>query len=157
MNQTQWRLCSLLFFFWLPLASLGELHSYARINDDGSLQISGRKVHLYGIYLPESGHSCQTILRPVECGQRSVLALKFKIQGFVRCEEKSVNQDRSINAVCRVGVTRASAGEDLAAYLLRQGWAVALPEAPFEYHVLEGLARRQSVGIWGFPVDSIQW
>lgn len=42
-------------------------------------------------------------------------------------------------------------GEDLAAYLLEQGWAVALPYTPFEYHVLERIARHKGFGIWGFP------
>ena len=149
------RLPLLFLLLWLAPAYPRELYSYARVNDDGSLLISGRVVHLYGIYLPESGNTCETLLRPVECGQRGVLALKFKIQGFVRCEEVSVNQDRSVNAICRVGSSRSSSGEDLAAYLLRQGWAIALPDAPIEYRFHEKLARRQGAGIWGIPVDRI--
>ena len=142
-------LCSLC---WLPFASQADLHSYALVNDDATLQVRGRTVHLY---VPDTGYNCQTFIRPVQCGQRAALALKFKIQGFVHCEEQSRNEDRSINAICRVGVSSFSDGEDLAAYLLRQGWAVARPDAPFEYHVLERIARRQGVGIWGIPVDNL--
>lgn len=147
----QFFLCLLL----LPLSALGDLHSYALVNDDGTIQVRGRTVHLYGIYIPETNYNCQTFIRPVQCGQRAALALKLKIQGFVRCEEISRNKDRSINAICRVDVSSFSEGEDLAAYLLRRGWAVALPDAPFEYSVLERIARKQSVGVWGFPVDNI--
>ena len=73
----------------------------------------------------------------------------------MHCEEQSRNEDRSINAICQVGVSSFSDGEDLAAYLLRQGWAVARPDAPFEYHVLERIARRQGVGIWEVPVVNL--
>ena len=155
--QSAQRVRFLLYLLLLPLSSQGDLHSYALVNDDGTLQVRSRTVHLYGIYIPETSYNCQTFIRPVQCGQRAVLALKFKIQGFVRCEEKSVNNDRSINAVCRVGVSSFSEGEDLAAYLLRQGWAVALPDAPFEYQVLERIARKHSVGVWGIPVDNLHW
>ena len=145
-------ICVCLF---MPLYSLADLHSYALVNDDGSLQVRGRTVHLYGIYIPETSRNCQTFIRPIQCGQRAALALKFKIQGFVRCEEQSQNADRSVNAICRVGVSSFSEGEDLAAYLLRHGWAVALPDAPFEYHVMERIARKHSVGVWGIPVDNL--
>ena len=47
-------------------------------------------------------------------------------------------------------------GEDLSAYLLEQGWAVALPDAPFEYQTLEKIARSRGFGVWGTPVDNIQ-
>jgi hypothetical protein len=33
---------------------------------------------------------------------------------------------------------------------------MARPEAPFEYHALEKIARQQSAGIWGFTIDGIQ-
>ena len=145
----------LLYCLLLPPPALADLHSYALINDDGTMQVRGRTVHLYGVYIPETNYNCQTFIRPVQCGQRAALALKFKVQGFVRCEEKSRNKDRSINAICRVGVSSFSEGEDLAAYLLRHGWAVALPDGPFEYHVMERIARKQSVGVWGFSVDNI--
>ena len=52
-----------------------------------------------------------------------------------------------MSALCRVR------GEDLSAYLLSRGWAVALPDAPFEYAVLEKIARERHVGVWGFTVD----
>jgi len=47
--------------------------------------------------------------------------------------------------------------EDLAAYLIRQGWAVSLPGAPFEYTVLERIAEQQGVGVWGFQVGSVRF
>ena len=56
---------------------------------------------------------------------------------------------------CRVKASSFSEGEDLSAYLLELGWAVALPDAPFEYQTLEKIARNRGVGVWGIPVDNI--
>jgi endonuclease YncB( thermonuclease family) len=50
-------------------------------------------------------------------------------------------------AVCEAG------DEDLAAELLRQGWAVALQDAPFEYQALEKIARNRAIGVWGLAVE----
>lgn len=134
----------------------GDFSSYASVDEDGSLRVGTRKVHLYGIYIPPTGQHCRTFFSPPVCGSRATLALEFKIQGFVHCREKSRNRDRSVNAICHVNRTNASAGEDLGAYLIQQGWAMARPQAPFEYHALEKIARQQSAGIWGFTIDGVQ-
>lgn len=136
-------------------AAARELYSYALVNDDGSLQIKGRIVHLYGIYLPPSDHTCRSNVRPVRCAPRAALELDSKIRGFVRCEPQSRNDDGSLNAICYVDSSGFSEGEDLAAYLLSWGWAVALPNAPFEYQVLEDIARERGFGIWGMQADQV--
>ncbi len=66
--------------------------------------------------------------------QAAVRAFNFKIQGFVYCDEQWTNSDSGVAAICRHGY------EDLSAYLIKQGWAVATPDAPFEYHALESIA-----------------
>ena len=133
-----------------------EFSSYASVSEDGSLRVGTRKVHLYGIYLPPTGQHCTTLFSPRVCGSRAAVALDFKIQGFVHCKQKRVNRDRSITAVCYVNHSHNYEGEDLSAYLIQQGWAMALPDAPFQYHALEKIARSQSAGIWGFTIDGIQ-
>ncbi len=127
-----------------------DIVSYAIIQDDGSLRVRGRTIRLHGIHIPQTGRVCRTSIRPVRCGSEAVLALHFRIQGFVRCKPVTRNRDRSIFAVCYVD-GRGSVlepDEDLGAYLLRQGLAVARPEAPFEYVTLERIARAQRRGIW---------
>lgn len=133
----------------------GDLYSYAMVNDDGTLKIKGRIVHLYGIYLPPTDHTCRSNIRPVRCASRAALELDSKIRGFVRCEPQSRNDDGSLNAICYVDSSSFSEGEDLGAYLLSWGWAVALPNAPFEYHVLEDIARERGLGIWGMQADQV--
>ncbi len=127
-----------------------DIVSYAIIQDDGSLRVRGRTIRLYGIHIPQAGRVCRTTIRPVRCGSEAVVALHFRIQGFVRCKPVTRSRDRSISAVCYVD-GRGSVlepDEDLGAYLLRQGLAVARPEAPFEYVALERIARAQRRGIW---------
>jgi endonuclease YncB( thermonuclease family) len=91
---------------------------------------------------------------PPVCGSRASLALDFKIQGFVRCEIIEKNSDGSLIGWCRVNVSHFDEGEDLSAYLLERGWAVALPDAPVEYQTLEKIARLRGFGVWGFQIDS---
>ena len=132
-----------------------EISSYAFINEDGSLRIKRKTIHLYGIHIPGTGKHCNTDLVPAFCGSRAAIALEFKIQGFVRCEIIEKNADGSLVGWCRVNASRLSEGEDLSAYLLERGWAVALADAPIEYLALEKIAYRRGIGIWGIQIDNL--
>lgn len=140
----------MIFPFAAAPAAAADITGYAQIQADGSLIVNRRLIRLYGIYIPFTETTCRSFLRPRRCGSRAALALDLRLQGFVHCREQWVNEDGSISAVCHADYTSVSMGEDLAAYLLELGWAVALPGAPFEYHVLERIARHKSLGIWGF-------
>lgn len=139
-----------------PLAQAREISSYARVNEDGTLRISGYEIQLVGIHIPDTGRTCKTYVNPPVCGSRAYIALRFKIDGFVRCDILSRNPDRSLVGWCRVNASSFDEGEDLSAYLLERGWAVALPDASIEYQTLEKIARNRGTGIWGFPVDNIR-
>jgi len=128
----------------------GKITSYANVRDDATLDVAGRHMRLYGIYAPKTARICERRVRPVRCGSRAAQALRFKIRGFVSCESKGTYADRSIAALCRFR------DEDLGAYLLARGWALALPGAPFQYHVLERIARHHSLGVWGVNADVIR-
>ena len=132
-----------------------EISSSAIVNNDGSLRIKGKTVHLYGIHIPETNQTCKTYRVPPACGSRAAVALDFKIDGFVRCDIKSRQDDGSVIGWCRVNASKFDDGDDLSAYLLQKGWAVALPDAPFEYQTLEKIARTRGFGVWGMPVDRI--
>ena len=153
------RLCRLslgtAFFLLLAAAGAqaGELVGHAIVQSDASLLIKGEVVRLDGIYVPPTGRDCRDWIQPVRCDSRAALALDFKVKGFIRCFPTGENDDGSINATCYVDRTSFDPGEDLAAYLIQRGLALALPDAPFEYHGLEKIARSQGVGVWGFTVD----
>lgn len=132
-------------------AQPAEISSFASVRADGSLQVSGYLVRLYGIYIPPTDQTCYTFIRPPPCGTRAALALDFKIAGdFVHCIERAQNPDGSITASCSVG------GEDLSEWMLQRGWAVALPDAPFPYVAMERIARAKGIGIWGIPVEVLR-
>lgn len=128
-----------------------DISSFAFVQSDGTLRVSGETIRLYGIYIPPTDQSCRTFERPIECGTRASLALDFHIGvEFVHCEERVRYQDGSVSALCRVR------GEDLSAWMLQKGWALALPDAPFEYTAFEKIARARGLGVWGIPVDVIR-
>jgi endonuclease YncB( thermonuclease family) len=134
----------LIYLALVAPVSAEELASYAFIQDDGTLRISGETVRLWGLYIPPTETACHEFQRPMNCGKRAKLALEFKIGvEFVHCEKKVRYADNTLGAVCR------ARGEDLGAYLLQMGWAMALPEAPFPYHAAEKIARSRGVGVWG--------
>ena len=133
-----------------------EISSSAIINEDASLRIKGKTIHLYGIHIPRTERSCRTTKNPPMCGSRAAIALDFKIERFVRCEIIEENADRSLVGRCRVNAGGSNDGEDLSEYLLERGWALALPDSPFEYQALEKIARHRSVGVWAIPVDNLR-
>ena len=137
---------------WPVPAPASDIEGLAFVQDDGTLRMGRHTVRLYGIYIPETPLQCRTFERPVRCGPHALLALEFKSRGFVHCERKTLNPDGSVTALCRVGTEKLTEGDDLAAYLLKRGWAVALPDAPVEYQTMEKVAQYRRLGIWGFSV-----
>ena len=138
------------------VASASDIVSYAIVQDDGTLRVRGKTIRLFGVYIPSTDRNCRGNFRPPLCGNRSVRALKIKIQGFVRCDPQAQLSDGSLSAVCYVdgnGVTDPPV--DLGAWLIEQGLAVAGPGAPFEYQTLERIALVNGRGVWGFQVDRI--
>jgi endonuclease YncB( thermonuclease family) len=151
------RIINIVFGSFMAIAMLPqalaqeEISASAFVQDDGSLRISGYLIKLYGIYIPPTNQTCYTFIRPIPCGTRSSLALDFKINAdFVHCLPRANNPDGSVTASCKVG------DEDLSEWMLQKGWAVALPDAPFEYAAMEKIAQTKGVGIWGIPIDNIR-
>lgn len=144
-----------LFLITSPLYAY-EISSSAIVNEDGTLRIKGKIIQLYGIHIPKTDHTCTRYRRPPVCSSRAALALEFKIEGFVRCNIVGKTDEGNLIGQCRVGSSNLSEGEDLSAYLLEKGWAVALPDAPFEYQTLEKIAQTRQFGVWGIPVDRIK-
>lgn len=140
-----------------PLPATADVGQRALVQDDATLRIGGRTVRLFGVYIPDGSYTCETRLRPPRCASRAALALDFKIQGFVFCDYVGHNADGSRSAFCSVRCSGIGGRcrEDLGAWLIGQGWAVAAPGAPFAYIVEERIARNRGFGIWGFQADSI--
>jgi endonuclease YncB( thermonuclease family) len=140
-----------------PRPARADSGRIALVQEDASLRIGNRTVRLHGIHIPSTDRTCDSRFRPVRCGSRAALALDLRVQGFVYCRYLGRYSDGSYSAVCEVDCIRSSlyCREDLGAWLISQGWAVAAPGAPFDYVVRERIARTRGLGIWGFQADSI--
>lgn len=129
-----------------PPSDAIEISSYAFVNDDGTIRIKNRTFRLFGIYVPRTAYTCQRFTLPVNCASQARIALEFKIGSrFVHCIGDYRNADGTYPAFCDVE------GYDLGTYLLEQGFGVALPDAPFEYLLIERIARGQGLGVWAVP------
>jgi hypothetical protein len=131
------------------------IEGHALVRSDGSLWIKNQVVVLFGVYLPPTDRQCRAWINPVRCDARSVLALDLKAKGFITCLPQAEDGQGRVHAICYAGRTGLSPGEDLGAYLIQEGWALALPYAPFEYQALERIAQTRGLGVWGYFVDSI--
>ena len=136
-------------------AATSDIVGPAIVGRAAALLIHGRWIRLAGIYVPPTNYSCRSFERPVVCNSRASLALDFHIASHqVYCQSLGVYSDGSVAAACYLQESFARPGDDLAAWLVAEGWALALPNAPFEYIALERIARAQHRGVWGFTVDS---
>lgn len=158
MRQWQTGVVAALLMLAMTQSAWAAFESYAIVQDDASLRIRNQTVHLFGVFIPGGENQCRTLIRPARCGlNRAAVALDFKIQGFVRCDPQALRADGSIEAVCVINASSFSPGEDLAAYLIEQGLAIARPDAPFEYQALQEIAKANRQGFWGFQADSFRF
>ena len=101
-------------------AARADLVGTATVIDGDTLEIHGRRVRLVGIDAPESSQTCLDRGKAWRCGQQAALALDAKIaRRPVSCSEQGT--DRYGRALC----TCSAGGENLNAWLVGQGWALA--------------------------------
>lgn len=129
----------------------------ARVLSDGTIEVGDERIRLYGIWLPQSGRTCSTLLRPTFCAPRSVVVLFEKVQGFLTCEVVRRLADGTLEAFCGQRARRLfDPHEDVGAAMVEQGWALAKPDAPPEYRALERLAESQELGLWGAKITNVR-
>lgn len=112
--------------------------------DGDTLEIHGQRIRLHGIDAPERAQTCKDDRGGgYRCGQRSALALSNKIgERPVTCEPRDIDGHQRIVAVCRAG------GEDLNAWLVSVGWAIAYRRYSTDYVGHEEAAREAKRGLW---------
>lgn len=112
----------------------------AHVVDGDTLRIAGRSIRLHGIDAPEVGQQCTN--SPVDswnCGQEATRELSRKIDGqTISCSARDHDRYGRIVAVCVID------GEDLNAWMVIQGWAVAYTRYSWRYALAELVARPRS-------------
>lgn len=126
----------------VPLRAAETLSGTVAVHDGDRIDIAGRRVRLAGIDAPEPGQSCADGRDKLyACGRAAEMALAQKVlTGTVTCQVAT--RAGATLGICRVG------SEDLGAWLVRQGLAVADRLAATSYAAEEDEARRAHKGLW---------
>ncbi|HEX2727800.1 MAG TPA: thermonuclease family protein [Beijerinckiaceae bacterium] len=116
----------------------------ASVVDGDTLDIRGTRIRLHGVDAPESAQTCRDANGQAwRCGQQAALALADHIgSANVSCEQKDVDRYKRVVAVCSAG------GEDLNAWLVQHGYALAYRQYAKDYVDEEDSARRARRGVW---------
>lgn len=115
----------------------------ASVIDGDTLEIHGTRIRLHGIDAPESGQFCFVAGKKTRCGQQAALALADRIgTSIVSCDPRDRDRYNRVVAVCYAG------DEDLNAWMVASGWAVAYRYYSTDYAQQEENASASKLGIW---------
>ena len=130
------------FALLLTPLSAAPLVGRASVIDGDTIDIRGARIRLH-LDAP-STQLCQDMSGTTyRCGQKSALALSDKIgTANVSCEEKDTDRYQRTVAVCSMK------GEDLNAWLVREGYAMAYRQYGTDYISEEERARAAKRGLW---------
>ena len=120
-----------------------DLAGRARVIDGDTIEVRKARIRLFGVDAPESAQSCLAGNRRWSCGERATRALAARIDGrSVACEEHDRDQYGRIVAVCQYG------GQDVNAWMVHEGWALAYRRYSIAYVGEEAAARAAKRGLW---------
>jgi endonuclease YncB( thermonuclease family) len=134
-------------------AAHATIAGVASVTDGDTIQIHGQSIRLHAVDAPEGGQPCQLDGKPWRCGSAAANALaEFLDRRTVTCEPRTRDRYGRTVAVCTV------AGQDVGAWLVREGWALAFRNYSSDYVDEEKAARMASRGLWrGAFTPPWQW
>ena len=126
-----------------PKVSAQPITGQASVVDGDTIKILGTRIRLFGIDAPEGGQTCTVQGKATPCGRRAAFALAGKIgRQVVECRPKDEDRYGRVVAVCSVG------GEDVNAWMVAQGWALAYLDYSHDYVGQERSASKAKLGMW---------
>src|SRR6266404_6378373 len=143
-------LSSLVMLSIAPAAfAAADIIGQASVIDGDTIEIHGQRIRLFGIDAPEHDQLCEAGGAQYRCGQKAALALADQIgKQAVDCAPRDVDQYGRVVAVC------SAAGEDLNAWMVRHGWALAYRHYSTAYVPDEDAAHLAGVGMWRGTFDA---
>ena len=126
----------------------------ASVTDGDTVVIRNVRIRLHGIDVPESAQVCEDAnSQEYRCGQAAAIALSDHIgEANISCEPRDTDRYGRTVAVCRKGT------EDLNAWMVTQGHAMAFQRYSKEHVRQENEARTHKRGIWvGTFEDPSDW
>lgn len=132
-----------LFLFDRP-GAMSEVAGAAGVTDADTLTVAGRIIRLYGLDAPEIRQTCRRADGSAwPCGHMAAAALTLRLRGeAVRC--RLLGADRFNRDLGRCWV----AGDEINAWLVREGWAVAYTRYSWRYLPQQALAWWEGRGLW---------
>jgi len=112
--------------------------------DGDTIAIHGQRFRLFGIDAPEAKQLCNDVSgKAYRCGQVAANALNHLVgRKTVTCEEKDVDRYKRIVATCFLK------DQDIGAYLVSRGLAVAYVQYSSAYVSAESTAKLRNIGLW---------
>lgn len=124
-------------------SSPGQISGRARTIDGDTLDVGDIRVRLHGIDAVEKSQHCSGAFRQWPCGQQAASALTDRIgASTIDCRSRDRDKHDRIVAVCYAG------REDLNAWMVSEGWAVAYTRYSSDYVEQEEEARTFKRNIW---------
>ena len=116
----------------------------ATVIDGSTIEIGGRRLRLYGIDAPDLDQTCSDgHERDYSCGRAAAKALAVRIGGeSVTCEPRATGAEGTLTALCR------REGDDLAAWMVANGYAIADRSTSAAYEAQDRHAWGRRVGLW---------
>ena len=129
-------------------AQLENIVGKAKVLDGDTIEISGKRIRLFGIDAPEHGQTCTIRRKQFRCDQAATSALAEKIGArIVECKPKDLDVYKRIVSVCFVD------REDINAWMVARGWALAYRHYSHDYVAQEERAAKAKLGMWQGEFD----
>lgn len=120
------------------------LAGVASVIDGDTLEIHGQRIRLFGVDAFESRQTCDEGAKRWPCGRRAAQALADYIgRNTVVCQAQGARSYDRIVARCFV-----KGGEDLASYMVREGYALAWTQYSMQYLGDQAAAKAARKGAW---------
>jgi len=125
-----------------------QLIGVASVIDGDTIEIHGQRIRFHGIDAPESKQTCMLDGKPWRCGAEAANRLSEKIgQQTVTCNERDKDRYGRVVSVCSAG------GQDLNAWMVAEGLAVAYRKYSSDYAGEHNEAMAARRGVWASEFD----
>lgn len=124
-------------------SALADITGQATVVDGDTLNIDGTSIRLHGIDASESFQTCVVDGVTWPCGRHATAAL-VKLIGVspVHCEAQDIDRYGRTIATCFVR------GQDIEAWMVINGWALAYRKYSMDYVDEEAVAQDARAGLW---------
>ena len=138
-----------------------KLSGKVKLSDGDSLKFTRDKnrARLFGIDSPELAQTCIKNSKKWQCGRAAKKALYQKIaQRSLTCIGDDYDKHRRLIATCYLYTGRSKTYENLNAWMVKNGWAIAYVYYSNRYSSQQQFAKQNKLGIWqGTFMEPFKW